>query len=74
MAKYEFVWRDKNGKVIDKEVRYDLSGKWEDGGKPMSVKDLLRMGELKEKKFSNLTEEEKEEWTKYFGRNEDTEN
>ena len=68
MAKVEFIWKDKSGKIIDKEVRYDLSGKWEDCG-IINPKEIRKKSKLLQKGFSNLTEEEKGEWIKYFGEN-----
>ena len=66
MAKREFIWKDKNGNIIDREVRYDIVGEPEISG-PINMGEIRRKRKLIQKGFSNLTEEEKEEWIRYFG-------
>ena len=72
MTKTEFIWKDKDGNIIDREVRYDLSGKWEKGD-TVDPREIRKKSKLLQKGFSNLTEEEKGEWIKYFGENDNTE-
>ena len=72
MAKCEFIWKDKKGNIIDREVRYDIVDKHEISG-PINMGEIRKKRKLLQKGFSNLTEEEKEEWTKYFGENNNSE-
>ena len=64
MARVEFECLGSDGKP-KKIVRYDLSGKWREG-KIIDPEEIKRKSRLLEKGFSNLTEEEKGEWIKYF--------
>jgi hypothetical protein len=66
MAKTVFRHGDPRKEEIRETIRYDIDPTYEEIGEPIKVSEIYRRRYLRSKSFSELTNEEKEEFNKYF--------